>query len=71
MSGGERQRLALARLWFQKSQIVILDEATSALDPETEKKVLSTVAKRLQGKTVLMIAHHPQKEEKGTRILAI
>lgn len=68
MSGGERQRLALARLWFQPSQIVILDEATSALDPQTERKVLSAAAERLRGKTVVMIAHHTQiiEEEMAT-----
>lgn len=57
ISGGEKQRLALARLFFQKSQIVILDEPTSALDSLTEETVTNNMLKRLKGKTIIVIAH--------------
>ena len=57
LSGGERQQLALARLWFSNAQIVILDEATSAIDNLTEEAVLENVMALLQGKTVIAIAH--------------
>lgn len=57
MSGGERQRVALARLFFDDSKIIILDEATSAMDNITEKKVIENILKRLKNKTVIIIAH--------------
>lgn len=57
LSGGEKQRLALARLWFQDTELVILDEATSAMDNLTEEKVMKAVMHKLQEKTVIAIAH--------------
>ena len=57
MSGGERQRVALARLFFEDSSIVILDEATSAMDNLTEKAVMKNILERLHDKTLIIIAH--------------
>lgn len=57
LSGGEKQRLALARLWFEEPAIVILDEATSAMDNLTEEAVMRAVISRLQDSTVIAIAH--------------
>lgn len=57
MSGGERQRLALARLFFDDSKIIVLDEATSAMDNVTEKLVMKNVLDYLTNKTILIIAH--------------
>ena len=57
MSGGERQRVALARLFFDDSKIIVLDEATSAMDNVTEKKVMENVVKYLDQKTIIIIAH--------------
>lgn len=57
MSGGERQRVALARLFFDDSKIIILDEATSAMDNITEKLVIENVVKQLDNKTLVVIAH--------------
>ena len=57
MSGGERQRVALARLFFDNSKIIILDEATSAMDNITEKLVMENVINRLKNKTLIIIAH--------------
>ena len=57
MSGGERQRVALARLFFDDSKIIILDEATSAIDNITEKLVMNNVLKQLNNKTLIIIAH--------------
>lgn len=57
LSGGEKQRLALARLWFKASELVILDEATSAMDNLTEEYVMNAVVQRLEKKTVIAIAH--------------
>lgn len=57
LSGGEKQRLALARLWFKDPELVILDEATSALDNLTEEAVMQEVVERLKDKTIIVIAH--------------
>ena len=57
MSGGERQRLALARLFFEDSKIIILDEATSAMDNVTEQVVMKNVLEHLTNKTILIVAH--------------
>ena len=57
MSGGERQRVALARLFFDDSKIIILDEATSAMDNITEKNVMENIVKKLDNKTLIIIAH--------------
>lgn len=56
-SGGERQRLAIARALLRETAIYIFDEATSAIDTELERKILDAVRSRLRGKTVLFITH--------------
>ena len=57
MSGGERQRVALARLFFDDSKIIVLDEATSSMDNITEKIVMRNIVERLENKTIIIIAH--------------
>lgn len=57
LSGGEKQRVALARLWFEQKDITILDEATSAMDMITEEAVMREVTRLLEGRTVIAIAH--------------
>ena len=57
-SGGERQRIALARVLLQNTPVVILDEPTVGLDPRTERDLLQTIFRALQGKSLLWITHH-------------
>lgn len=57
-SGGEQQRLALARILLQDTPIIILDEPTVALDPITEQHLLKTIFKVLEDKTVIWVTHH-------------
>lgn len=60
ISGGEKQRIVFARLFFSDEEIVILDEATSALDEETEERILSKINSSLNNKIVIMITHRPK-----------
>ncbi|MCR4732334.1 MAG: ABC transporter ATP-binding protein/permease [Lachnospiraceae bacterium] len=57
LSGGERQRICIARAMLKNAPVVILDEATAYTDPENEALVQSSVAKLVQNKTVIVIAH--------------
>ncbi len=57
ISGGQRQRLALARVFLKNPPILILDEATSALDAESEKLVHEAMARLMRGRTCILIAH--------------
>jgi ATP-binding cassette subfamily C protein CydC len=58
MSGGEAQRLAIARVLLQETPFILLDEPTSHLDPDTEKNVLATLFKLFSDSGVLLITHH-------------
>ena len=71
MSGGERQRVALARLFFDNSKIIILDEATSAMDNITEKEVMKNILKRLKNKTIIIIAHRLETIKDVDKIFAL
>ena len=57
LSGGEKQRLSIARALLKKSKIILLDEATSSLDSETEKKIQDALSFLIKDKTTLVIAH--------------
>ena len=57
ISGGQRQRLALARALLRETPIMILDEATSQVDRETEARVLAGIRRRTSDKTVIVVAH--------------
>lgn len=68
-SGGERQRIALARILLKNTPIVVLDEPTVGLDPLTERDLLDTIYKTLSGKTVILITHHLMGMEKMDQIV--
>lgn len=70
-SGGERHRLALARVLLQDTPIVLLDEPTVGLDPITEQAVIDTFMKQLAGKTLIWITHHLQGIEKMDQVVFI
>ena len=57
MSGGERQRIALARLFFDDSNIIVLDEATNALDNKNERNVIDLLLNKLHNKTIIFVTH--------------
>ncbi len=57
LSGGEKQRLSIARAILKKSPIILLDEATSSLDAETENKIQKAINFLTKGRTTIVIAH--------------
>ncbi|MHC5250192.1 thiol reductant ABC exporter subunit CydC [Enterococcus sp. LJL90] len=70
-SGGERHRMALARVLLQDVPIIILDEPTVGLDPITEQSLLETFFQNLEGKTIIWITHHLQGVSMMDRVIFI
>ena len=71
LSGGQLQRLALARAFYRNSPILVLDEATSSLDSENEQKIHEAMARLTKGKTTLLIAHRFSSIRLASRIIVL
>jgi ATP-binding cassette subfamily B protein/subfamily B ATP-binding cassette protein MsbA len=69
LSGGEKQRISIARALLRNSPILILDEPTSALDAETESQVLDALNRLVEGRTTFIIAHRLSTIRKADRIV--
>ena len=71
LSGGELQRLSIARAILKNSKIVILDEATANVDPENEEKLINAIDALTKNKTVIMIAHRLKTVRNADNIIVI
>jgi ATP-binding cassette, subfamily B, heavy metal transporter len=71
LSGGEKQRVAIARTLVKNPPILLLDEATSALDTRTEQEILGTLKRVAQGRTTIAIAHRLSTIADADRILVL
>jgi ATP-binding cassette subfamily B protein len=71
LSGGEKQRISIARALLKDAPVVILDEATSSVDPENESELMEAIAELTKGKTVISIAHRLNTVKNADQILVI
>jgi ATP-binding cassette subfamily C protein CydD len=71
LSGGQIQRLALARAYLKNPRLLVLDEATNSLDPESEALVLDAIAEIAKARAVIIIAHRLKIAERADRVLVL
>lgn len=70
-SGGERHRIALARVLLQDTPVILLDEPTVGLDPATERALLKTFIENAEGRTLIMVTHHLQGVSAMDRVVFV
>ena len=71
LSGGETQRIAIARAFLKDSPVIILDEATAFADPDNEVRVQTALSRLAEGRTVIMIAHRLSTVTNADRIFVL
>ena len=71
LSGGEKQRISIARAIMKDSPVIILDEATANVDPENEKDLVEAIDALTREKTIIMIAHRLKTVRKADQILVV
>ena len=71
LSGGEKQRISIARAILKNAPIIILDEATASIDPENEHLIQQAISELTRGKTIITIAHRLATIEHADQILVV
>ncbi|MCG7409846.1 ABC transporter ATP-binding protein/permease [Paenibacillus sp. ACRRX] len=71
LSGGEKQRISIARAILKDAPVILLDEATSSLDPENEVEMQKAIARLVKGRTVIMIAHRLKTVVRADSIIVL
>ena len=71
LSGGEKQRISIARAMLKDAPIIILDEATASIDPENEHLIQSALSELTRGKTIITIAHRLATIQNADQILVV
>jgi ATP-binding cassette subfamily C protein CydD len=71
LSGGQAQRISLARAFLRNAPILIVDEATANLDPDNENAVMEAINNLMEGRTVLMITHHLSNLSHADKIIEL
>lgn len=71
LSGGEKQRISIARAILKDASIIILDEATASIDPENEHLIQQAISQLTRGKTVITIAHRLATVQSADQILVV
>ena len=71
LSGGEKQRLAFARIFLHNPDVIVLDEATAALDPKSQEKLMELLSKRPEETTLISVGHRPELEAFHSRKIVL
>jgi putative ATP-binding cassette transporter len=71
LSGGEKQRLTVARVLLHRPDIIVLDEATAALDPKSQDELMKLLSEEMEGLTILSVGHRPELEQFHSRKLTL
>lgn len=71
LSGGEKQRISIARAILKNAPVIILDEATASIDPENEHLIQDAISELTKGKTIITIAHRLATVRNADRILVV
>jgi ATP-binding cassette subfamily B protein len=71
LSGGEKQRISIARAILKNAPVILLDEATSSLDPENEAEIQEAINRLVEGRTVIMIAHRLKTVRNADKIIVL
>jgi putative ATP-binding cassette transporter len=71
LSGGEKQRLAFARLLIHRPDVIVMDEATSALDPASQEHLLKLIDEKMPNATLVSVGHRPELEDYHGRKLVL
>lgn len=71
LSGGEKQRITIARVLLHRPDIIVLDEATSALDPKSQDELMKLLSEEMEGLTIISVGHRPELEQFHSRKLTL